>query len=102
MAIHKVKFTEEEAKKLIEENKLEPEKLEDVNGGFRHWVRYEGWEIIDDETGERVGDRYWGNSSANTEAIRKLGLSITEISDEELEALRTKGIKPYRENGYRY
>ena len=88
MAIHKVELTEEEAKKLSEENKLKPEELEAVNGGYIHLNKsIDRYEIIDDYNG-RVLDSGWRSDDYCKEAAKKMGMSTKEITDEQLYLLR--------------
>ena len=87
MAIHKVILTEEEAKKFSEENKLKPEELEAINGGYLHWERGLGYEIIDDINGKKIDGYYSGLEYAQSMA-RDAGVSTKEITDDQLNLLR--------------
>ena len=88
MAIHKIKLTEEEVKKFNEENKLKPEELEAVNGGFIHFdKKINRYEVIDDETGQVLDDCWYYAKDCGDKA-KRLGMSDIEITDEQLEQLR--------------
>ena len=83
---------------IFDGNKMSKEELEAVNGGYRHWVRYEGWEMIDDKTGEKIGDCYYDSWNAE-DVARDLGISVYAITDAELADLRKKGKQPDRYKG---
>ena len=89
MAIHKVNLTEKEAKNFNEENKLKPEELEAVNGGYIHLDKsIDRYEIIDDLSG-KVLDTGWRSPDYCGEAAeRRFGVSAKEITDEQLKELR--------------
>ena len=89
MAIHKVKLTEEEAKKFSEENKLKPEELEAVNGGYIHLDKsINRYEIIDDLSGKVLDTGWRSPDYCKESAEKRFGVSTTEITESPRYAFR--------------
>ena len=90
MAIHKKTLTEEEAKKFSEENKLNAEELEAVNGGYLHWHGNGfGYEIINDKTGQQEGGYFfWNDLEIAQRMAKEAGQSTKVLTDKELADLR--------------
>ena len=87
MAIFKKTLTEEEAKKFSEENKLNSEALDSVNGGYVfYYDTCQGWgywRVVNDETGEFLGIKHLYKEYAMEQAA-ELGQSSEEITEAEL------------------
>ena len=81
MAIFKKELNESEMKQLKTDD------LDAVNGGYLHWERGMGYELIDDNTGEVV-DKYFRNMQTASYFAEKAGVSTIEISDDQLAALQ--------------
>ena len=86
MAILKKALTEEEVKKLREENKLSADELDEVNGGYIYLNDKFNYEVIDDKTGDILAEHYyWGDAVRD---CKKRGLSDIQIDDNFLNNLR--------------
>ena len=69
--------------------KLSKEEIKEASGGYVHHNSETGrWDIIDDQTGEVLESGYAYKEWAQTTADHWCGMSMTELSDEELEKLR--------------
>ena len=96
MAIFGEKYSEEEAKKLAEEMKLNKEELEGVNGGYVYWD-VDKWLVVNDETGRTMDIIHpqkrgkkgveEAREAAQARAI-ELGQSPDKITGDELDRLR--------------
>ena len=77
----------EDVKKLIEENKLNAEDLESVNGGYVLWIMWGTWEVINDINGEVVErvEGFYEDAAARAEA---LGQSPDEVEWSKVQSLR--------------
>ena len=87
MAILKKNLNEEKTKKYIEENKLNAEDLEAVNGGYLFWIKGD-WEVINDKNGEvmdRLVDGFYQDAAARAKA---LGQSTEEVDWSKVDELR--------------
>ena len=92
MAIHKKTLTEEEVKKFSEENKLNAEELEAVNGGYLYCSEHPTddlhWQVLDKNGA--VVKRFASYYDAYYYACGN-GYGANEINSNELEKLRTTG-----------
>ena len=91
MAIFKSNLNEEDVKKLIEENKIQKEDLEAVNGGYTY--RGDGkYEVINDMTGEVMEVVCPGSFLDTKQRAIELGQLPMEITWEFLDMLRSGAV----------
>ena len=80
MAIFKKELNESEMKQLKTDD------LDAVNGGYLHWERGMGYELIDDKTGEVI-DKYFRNMQTASYYAEKAGVSTIELTDAQYKAM---------------